>query len=87
MNTKHVARLALLTTIALILFTVEAQLPPLVPIPGVKLGLANIVTVYAMFRYGPRDALLILLARVFLGAVVQVLRSQGSRQRHQRRRT
>ena len=33
MNTKHVARLALLTTIALILFTVEAQLPPLVPIP------------------------------------------------------
>ncbi len=69
MNTKHVARLALLTTIALILFTVEAQLPPLVPIPGVKLGLANIVTVYAMFRYGPRDALLILLARVFLGSV------------------
>lgn len=69
MNTKHITRLALLTTIALILFTVEAQLPPLVPIPGVKLGLANIVTVYAMFRYGPRDALLILLTRVFLGSV------------------
>ena len=69
MNTKHVARLALLTTIALILFTVEAQLPPLVPIPGVKLGLANIVTVYAMFRYGPRDALLILLARILLASM------------------
>ncbi len=69
MNTKLVARLALLTTVALILFTVEAQIPPLVPVPGVKLGLANIVTVYAMFRYGPRDALLILLARVFLGSV------------------
>jgi heptaprenyl diphosphate synthase len=69
MNTKHLTRLALLTTIALILFTVEAQLPPLVPIPGVKLGLANIVTVYAVFRYGPRDALMILLVRVFLGSV------------------
>jgi len=69
MNAKHIARLALLTTVALILFTVEAQLPPLVPIPGVKLGLANIVTVYAMFRYGPRDTLLVLLARVFLGSV------------------
>lgn len=69
MKTKHLTRLALLTTIALILFTVEAQLPPLVPIPGVKLGLANIVTVYAVFRYGPRDALMILLVRVFLGSV------------------
>lgn len=69
MNVKQIARLALLTAIALILFTVEAQLPPLVPVPGVKLGLANIVTVYSMFRHGPRDALLILLARVFLGSV------------------
>ncbi len=69
MDTKRLARLALLTAVALILFTVEAQLPPLVPVPGVKLGLANIVTVYAMFRYGPRDALMILLARVFLGSV------------------
>ena len=69
MTTKHLARLALLTTVALILFTVEAQLPPLIPIPGVKLGLANIVTVYAVFRYGSRDALMILLVRVFLGSV------------------
>ena len=47
----------------------EAQLPVLVPIQGVKLGLANIVTVYAVFALGPGDALLILCARVFLGAV------------------
>ena len=69
MNTKHVTRLALLTTVALILFIVEAQIPPPVPVPGVKLGLANIVTVYAMFRYGPKDTLLILLARVLLGSM------------------
>ena len=61
--------MGLLTALALIIFTVEAQLPPLVPIPGVKLGLANVITVYAMFCLGPRDTLMILLCRVFLGSV------------------
>ena len=65
----RVVQLALLTAIALTIFMVEAQLPVLVPIQGVKLGLANIVTVYAVFALGPGDALLILLSRVFLGAV------------------
>ena len=64
----RITRLALLTAIALTIFLAEAQLPVL-PIPGVKLGLANIVTVYAMFALGPGDALLVLSARVFLGAV------------------
>ena len=64
----RLTRLALLTAIALTIFMAEAQLPVL-PIPGVKLGLANIVTVYAMFALGPRDALLVLSSRVFLGAV------------------
>ena len=65
----RIARLALLTAIALTIFMAEAQLPPLVPIQGVKLGLANIVTVYAVFALGPADAMMILLCRVFLGAV------------------
>ena len=64
----RITRLALLTAIALTIFLAEAQLP-VIPIPGVKLGLANIVTVYAMFVMGPGDALLVLSARVFLGAV------------------
>ena len=65
---RRLARLALLTAVALTIFLVEAQLPVL-PIPGAKLGLANIVTVYAVFVLGPGDALSILLVRVFLGAV------------------
>ena len=69
MDVKRLTKLALLTAVALILFVVEAQLPAPVPIPGVKLGLANIVTVYAMFRFGPRDTLLVLLTRVVLGSV------------------
>ena len=66
---KKITKMALLTAVALILFTVEAQIPTLIPIPGVKLGLANIITVYAMFALGPLEALAILLVRVFLGSV------------------
>ncbi|MEY8418053.1 Gx transporter family protein [Oscillospiraceae bacterium 44-5] len=65
----RITRLALLTAIALTIFLVEAQLPALTAIPGIKLGLANIVTVYAVFDLGPGDALLVLSGRVFLGAV------------------
>ena len=64
---RRVTRLALLTAIALTIFMVEAQIPVAVPIPGVKLGLANIVTVYTVFALGAGDALLV--SRVFLGAV------------------
>ena len=48
---------------------VEAQIPPIVPLPGVKLGLANIVTVFTVFALGPMEGILVLAARIFLGAV------------------
>jgi len=47
--------MAILTAIALIIFIVEAQIPLPVPIPGVKLGLANAVTLFALF-YGANMA-------------------------------
>ena len=68
-GTRRITLLALLTAIALTIFMVEAQIPVPIAVPGVKLGLANIVTVYAVFLLGPADALLVLVARVFLGAV------------------
>ena len=40
-----------------------------IPVPGIKLGLANIVTVFARYALGSGQALMILLARCFLGAV------------------
>ena len=49
MKVKKITRLGLLTAIALTIFMIEAQIPPVVPIPGVKLGLSNIVTVFAVF--------------------------------------
>ena len=69
MDTKKLARLALLTTLALIIFMVEAQIPNPIPIPGAKLGLANIITVYAIFRYTPQETALMLFARILLGSI------------------
>ena len=69
MEAKRLTKLALLTTIALIIFTVEAQIPVPVPIPGVKLGLANVVTVYAAFTMTAGEAMLILLCRIILGSL------------------
>ena len=69
MKTKKLTLMALLAAIALTIFTLEAQLPPPVPLPGIKLGLSNIVTVFAVFTLGPWEAAAILAVRIFLGAV------------------
>ena len=68
-KTRRLVRLGLLTALALIIFVVEMQIPNPVPVPGVKLGLANIITVYAVYRYRWHEVLAILLIRVMLGAV------------------
>ena len=69
MKTKKLVLLALLSAIALTIFMVEAQIPALVPIPGIKLGLSNIVTVFAVFAIGSWEGAAVLFVRVFLGAV------------------
>ena len=69
MAVKRLTRMALLTAVALTIFIVELQLPALVPVPGVKPGLANIITVYAVFTLGPAEAFCILLARILLGSM------------------
>lgn len=68
-KTKRLALMAVLTAIALTIFMIEAQIPALVPIPGVKLGLANIITLASMLLLGRRDAGLILLVRIIMGSV------------------
>ena len=60
---------AVLASLALALSYLEAFFPPLLPLPGVKLGLANIVTVYALYALGARSALAILLVRCTLGSL------------------
>ena len=69
MQIRRLTRDALLTAIALTIFMIEAQIPAPIPVPGIKLGLANIVTLDALFMLGPWDALSILLARIVLGSL------------------
>lgn len=69
MRTKRLTELALLATIALTIFMVENKIPNPIPLPGVKLGLANIVTVYAVYRFPPKEVILLLTTRIILGAV------------------
>lgn len=70
MLTKKITTAALLTAIALIIFIVEVQLPPLLPVPGIKLGLSNVVTLFALFVVGPAMAFLILISRIVLGGLL-----------------
>lgn len=63
---KNFASLGVLLALALVLSYVESFIPFPVGIPGLKLGLANIVTVILLFRYGKKEAFLITAARVFL---------------------
>lgn len=68
-NVKKLTLMALLLAAALTVFVIEAHIPPPVPIAGVKLGLANVVTLAAMVWLGRREALTILTLRVILGSV------------------
>lgn len=69
MKTRKLTLMAMLTAVALTIFVVENQIPAPVPLPGVKLGLSNIITVFAVFLLGSREAAAILFVRIFLGAV------------------
>ena len=68
MQTRKLTLISVYTTIALTLFVVEAQIPVPVPIPGVKLGLSNIVTLVALLFLDKRSAGMILGVRITLGA-------------------
>lgn len=60
--------LSLFTTLSLIIFALESVIPPLVPVPGIKLGLSNIVTLILIREYSARDTLLVLFARILLAS-------------------
>ena len=68
-STKAITTCAVLAALALALSYLESFFPPLLPLPGVKLGLANIVTVYALYALGASSALAILVVRCLLGSL------------------
>ena len=69
MKIRRLTGLSLLTCLALIIFVIELRFPDILPIPGVKLGLANIITIYAMYKYKAGEVTLLVTARVLLGGL------------------
>ncbi len=61
--------MSLLTALSLVIWVIEAQIPPPVPVPGVKLGLASVITLTAMVLLGRREALAVLVVRVILSSL------------------
>ena len=80
--TKKLTTLSLLSAIALALYAVESALPPIVSIPGIKLGLANIITLVVLWKYSAKDAFFVLLVRIllatlFFGQAISLLYTGG----------
>ena len=69
MNVRKLCTLALLTAAALVIFVAEAQIPPVIAVPGVKLGLSNIIVLLTMYLYGRREGAIVLGLKIVLGSV------------------
>lgn len=70
MKTKKVAFLGLSVALAMVLSFVESQIPPLVAVPGVKVGLPNLVIVYLLYKLGAKEAVIVSIIRVILVSIL-----------------
>ena len=67
---KKISYIAILTTLALVISVAENFIPlAFIPIPGVKLGLANIVTLFALCFLGFKESFTVLILRTFLSGM------------------
>ena len=66
MKAKKVTFLGLSISLAMILSFVESQIPALVAIPGIKVGLPNIVMVFLLYRVGWKETVIVSIIRIIL---------------------
>ncbi len=66
MKTYRITIIGLLCALAMILSYLESLIPPIVPVPGIKMGLPNLIIVFALYKLGARPAFVLSLIRVFL---------------------
>ena len=66
MKTKKVAMLGLTIALAMIMSYIEALVPISFAVPGIKMGLANIVIIFVLYKIGTKEAILVSLIRVIL---------------------
>lgn len=70
MKTKKIALLGISLSLAMILSFVESLIPPLVAVPGIKIGLANLVVVFLLYQAGVKYAVAVSLVRVILSSIL-----------------
>ena len=70
MKAKRVAFLGLSIALAMILSFVESQIPALVAIPGIKVGLPNIVMVFLLYRVGWKETVIVSVVRILLVSIL-----------------
>ena len=64
---QRITRLALCSALALVLSYLEALLPPIYPaIPGIKMGLANVVIIFVLYCFGLGSAVWVSALRLFM---------------------
>lgn len=69
-KTRTIATYGVLTSLALILSYVEAQIPAFFAVPGIRLGLTNLVVLAALYLYGNKGAYFINIVRILLAALL-----------------
>ena len=70
MKTKKVATLGLCIALSMVLSFIEHQIPPLVAVPGVKVGLPNLVMVFMLYKIGWKETAVVSLIRVVLVSMI-----------------
>ena len=69
-KTEAFVRCAAVASVAILLGYIESLLPPILPVAGIKIGLANVAVVFAMYTLGNKSAWAVCLIKVFLCAVL-----------------
>lgn len=67
---KTVARMSVMTALAVLLGYVEGLFPPPVAIPGIKLGLANVIIIMILYTAGAKQAWMVAVMKVSLCALL-----------------
>ena len=70
MKTKKVATLGLCIALSMVLSFIEHQIPPLVAVPGVKVGLPNLVMVFMLYKIGWKETAIVSIVRVVLVSMI-----------------
>ena len=71
MNTKKGVILAFLIALGIVFQLIESFFPIVLVVPGYKIGIANIVSLFALYAYGPKDMAIVTTGRIFLASLLQ----------------